>query len=113
MTATIRDLSQLGEATTTIMDPSTRRRVFRLIDEHWDESRGRYENTWSDQRLATDLKVPRAWVEEIRREAFGDNGGNAEMDELKVALRPLRSASPRCQLRPRAGSMPPSMPAPG
>ena len=86
MTATIRDLSQLGEATTVIMDPSTRRRVFRLIDEHWDESRGRYENTWSDQRLATDLKVPRAWVEEIRREAFGDNGGNAEMDELKVDL---------------------------
>lgn len=34
----------------------------------------------------TDLKVPRAWVEEIRREAFGDNGGNAEMDELKVDL---------------------------
>ena len=83
-TAVINDLKDLAEVTAP--DAATKRRIFRTVDEHWDETKGRYETLWSDQRIATDLKVPRLWVEDIRRDAFGGNGGNAELDALRADM---------------------------
>lgn len=64
------------------MDRDDRRIIFaRLNDVYLDAKRG-YDSGWSDHRVATELGVPRKWVEQIRVENFGDAGTNAEMSEF-------------------------------
>ncbi len=82
----VRDLSQLGEITAHTIEPTTKRRIYRAIDGNWDEDRGRYLGGTSDQSIATELNVPRAWVAQVRVEVFGDNGGNEEIEELRTLL---------------------------
>lgn len=61
------------------MSREDRRIVFEKLNEvYLDERRG-YDSDWSDHRVATDLGVPRKWVETVRKELFGDNGGNEEL----------------------------------
>lgn len=38
-----------------------------------------YENGHSDQTVASDLGIPRKWVEEVRSLLFGDNAGNEDV----------------------------------
>lgn len=65
-----------------VMDRDDRRIIFaRLNDVYLDAKRG-YDSGWSDHRVATELGVPRKWVEQIRVENFGDAGTNAEMSEF-------------------------------
>lgn len=50
-----------------------KRIIFLKIDENYlGESVG-YASDWSDERIATDLNVPVAWVAAIREENFGPN----------------------------------------
>lgn len=64
------------------MTRDDRRVIFAKLDEvYLDEQRG-YEKGWSDQRVATDLGVPRKWVEIIRAENFGAIGSNEDMTEF-------------------------------
>jgi hypothetical protein len=54
------------------MSRDDRRVIFaKLNDIYLDEKTG-YSDGWSDIRVAEDLGVPRAWIEEIRRENFGE-----------------------------------------
>lgn len=79
-------LADLGTATIDKMGPADYRRIFRAIDDHWDEPRGRYEGDYGDGKIATALDVPRAWVEHVRKEGFGQNGGNEEIDAVTAQL---------------------------
>lgn len=79
-------MDQLGEATIAKMSASDHRRIFRKIDENWDDARGRYVADWGDNKVAITLDVPRAWVEHVRKEAFGETGGSEEIEELSEAL---------------------------
>lgn len=54
-----------------------------------------YQDGWTDKSLAEDLGVPRAWVSEVRRQAYGAGSGNneeirAEVAEAKALLSDLR-----------------------
>ena len=74
------------------MQPGDRRRIFRAIDENWDDKRGRYLGTATDDTIAKSLDVPRLWVTTIRRESFGDSADNDEIELIRneiVALRQL------------------------
>lgn len=71
------------------MTPSDKRRVFREIDDNWNEGRARYAGSATDQTIATKLDVPRAWVEAVRTEAFGANR-NEDMDKLIGTLKNLK-----------------------
>jgi hypothetical protein len=63
------------------MSRDDRRVIFAKLDEvYLDEQRG-YERGWSDNKVATDLGVPRKWVEVIRSENFGALGANEDMSE--------------------------------
>lgn len=60
------------------MGRDDRRIIFEKLNEvYLDEKRG-YDTGWSDHRVATDLGVPRKWVETLRVEMFGDNAGNED-----------------------------------
>lgn len=86
---TIRSLSQLPRlevAAPREMSPGDRRKVFRAIDEVWDERAARYDGSVTDNSIAETLNVPRIWVETVRKESFGDAGGNDEIAALLTEL---------------------------
>lgn len=68
------------------MSPGDRRKVFRAIDDAWDESRGRYAGSASDNQIAETLNVPRIWVETTRKEAFGDTGDSQDLQDFITQL---------------------------
>lgn len=72
------------------MTREDRRIVFeKLNGVYLDEKRG-YESGWSDQKVATDLGVPRAWVEQVREEMFGPIASNPEMEAFVRAVADLQ-----------------------
>lgn len=44
-----------------------------------------YKAPWTDNAVAKDLGVPRAWVSEIRSANFGPEGSNPQLDEFLAA----------------------------
>lgn len=67
-----------------VMTRDDRRIIFAKLSEvYLDEKRG-YEQGWSDQKVATDLGIPRKWVEDIRKENFGDIGTNEDMAQFQA-----------------------------
>ena len=83
----IRSFADLANAAIEKMGRADRQRIFREIDANWDGDRGRYLGNAGDQSIATQLNVPRAWVEHIRAEAFGDAADNEELEELAEAIK--------------------------
>lgn len=66
-----------------MMSRDDRRIIFaKLSDVYVDEKVG-YAQGWSDHRVATDLGVPRKWVEDIRKENFGDVAINEDMEQFR------------------------------
>ena len=86
VSATVTRLEDLGAATIEKMSPADYRRIFRAIDDAWDESTGRYAGGGGDGKIATALDVPRAWVEHVRKDGVGQNGGNDELEGVTAQL---------------------------
>jgi hypothetical protein len=59
----------------------------RIINDKLDEVYGRdaYKQPWTDARVATDLGIPRAWVEDVRQQFFGEAGSNPLIDDYLAA----------------------------
>lgn len=64
------------------MPVADRRRIFREIDDCYDESGGRYVMGETDETLANRLSVPWGWVKDVREENFGPAGPNPEIEKL-------------------------------
>lgn len=64
------------------MSRDDRRIIISKLDAVYLDSKRGYDSGWSDQKVASDLGVPRRWVEIIRAENFGDVGTNDEMSEF-------------------------------
>jgi hypothetical protein len=69
------------------MQPQDRRRVFRAVEEVYDEANGRYMASQTDHTVALALGVPRAWVEAIREENFGPSGHSLAMEQVETEIR--------------------------
>lgn len=67
-----------------------KRRIFRAIDDVWDELKARYTGVNTDQSIADKLNVPRAWVATARIEAFGDAMRNEAAERALTELKDLR-----------------------
>jgi len=68
------------------MDRASSRRIFKAIEENYDEANERYIGTATDDTIAKDLRVPRAWVEQVREAHFGAAGSNEEIGALTAAV---------------------------
>lgn len=77
------------------MTAADKRKVFRAIDDQWDEGKGRYIGAASDQHIADTLGVPRAWVREVREENFGRSQRNEDLDKLIGDAKNLRAEAAR------------------
>lgn len=81
------ELSVIAQART--MERDDRRIIFEKLNEvYLDEKRG-YDTGWSDHKIATDLGVPRVWVEQVRDEMFGPANTNPDMEEFKKGVAEL------------------------
>ena len=58
-----------------------RKRIHEAIGLHYLDVG--YEPPWTDKLIAENLKVPQAWVAEIRDEFFGDEGSNDVFDKFR------------------------------
>lgn len=73
-----------------VMSREDRRIVFeKLNGVYLDEKRG-YEVGWSDHKVATDLGIPRAWVEQVREEMFGPVNSNPDTEAFLKAAREIQ-----------------------
>lgn len=73
------------------MTRADRRRVFREIDECYDEAGNAYVLDVTDQSIADKLKVPRAWVAQVREESFGPAGPDPAILRIESALKDLQA----------------------
>lgn len=71
------------------MSRDDRRIIFeKLNDAYVNEATG-YDAGWSDKRVAADLGVPRAWVEQIREEMFGPARNEVPVEILNQQISAL------------------------
>lgn len=73
------------------MTRADRRRIFREIDDSYDEAGNAYVLDVTDQSIADKLKVPRAWVAQVREESFGPAGPDPAILKIESALKDLQS----------------------
>jgi hypothetical protein len=70
-----------------------RRIIFQKLDEIYD--RDGYGGNWTDELVARDLGVPRAWVKTVRDENFGPEGSNEQIKatfaEATVLLKEIKA----------------------
>ena len=72
-----------------VMQRDDRRIIFeKLNGVYLDDKRG-YDADWSDHKVATDLGVPRVWVEQVREELFGPVNTNVDIEEFMKGLAEL------------------------
>ncbi|MHC2399162.1 hypothetical protein ACVMGC_003706 [Bradyrhizobium barranii subsp. barranii] len=72
--------------------------IFEKLNDVYIDGKVGYGRGWTDEKVATDLGVPRAWVKLLREENFGDEVGNEEIREqaaeAQAALVEIRKLEP-------------------
>lgn len=81
------------------MGRDDRRIIFAKLDEVYLSADKGYSAGWTDHRIATDLGVPRAWVERVREEMFGPARDNEDIRELREHFAALRGDMNICASR--------------
>jgi hypothetical protein len=64
-----------------VMTRDDRRIIFEKLNEVYINDKVGYGDGWTDEKVAVDLGVPRAWVKLIRDENFGDEVANENIRE--------------------------------
>ena len=87
---------QVVQENARVMQREDRRIIFEKLNEVYVSDKVGYGTGWTDEKVATDLGVPRAWVQLIRKENFGDEVGNEEirkqLEDGKKMLAEIRQA---------------------
>src|SRR6516164_4274203 len=79
LTSTSSSALQVVQENSRVMTREDRRIVFEKLNEVYVNDKVGYDKGWTDEKVATDLGVPRAWVRLIREENFGDEVGNEDI----------------------------------
>ena len=81
LTSTSSSALQVVQENARVMTRDDRRIVFEKLNEVYLNDKVGYAKGWTDEKVAVDLGVPRAWVRLIREENFGDEVGNEDIRE--------------------------------
>src|SRR6516164_2148762 len=81
MNSTSSSALQVVQENARVMTRDDRRIVFEKLNEVYLNDKVGYAKGWTDEKVAVDLGVPRAWVRLIREENFGDEVGNEDIRE--------------------------------
>ncbi|MGY8665718.1 hypothetical protein Q3C01_25625 [Bradyrhizobium sp. UFLA05-109] len=89
---------QVVQENARVMTREDRRIIFEKLNDVYIDGKVGYGRGWTDEKVALDLGVPRAWVKLLREENFGDEVGNEEIHEqlaeAKTALAEMRKLEP-------------------
>lgn len=77
-------IKSLNDIAPRMLGRDDRRIIFEKLNEVYLNDKVGYAVGWTDEKVANDLGVPRAWVKIIRDENFGEELANEEI-KLKVA----------------------------
>lgn len=69
------------------MSREEKRIVFEKLNEVYVDEKVGYAPPWTDAKVASELGCPRAWVERVRSEMFGDVNSNADISALQGEAR--------------------------
>jgi hypothetical protein len=64
-----------------VMQRDDRRLIFDKLNEVYVDNKVGYSKGWTDEKVALDLGVPRAWLKTVREEFFGDEVSNEDIRE--------------------------------
>nr|WP_249787275.1 hypothetical protein [Bradyrhizobium sp. BRP23] len=82
-----------------VMTREDRRIIFEKLNEVYVNDKVGYGDGWTDEKVANDLGIPRAWVKLIRDENFGDEVGNEnireQIKEARELLAQIKAIEPR------------------
>ncbi|MGY8677298.1 hypothetical protein Q2941_05705 [Bradyrhizobium sp. UFLA05-153] len=80
------------------MTREDRRIIFEKLNDVYIDGKVGYGRGWTDEKVANDLGVPRAWVKLLREENFGDEVGNEDIrdqvSEANKVLADIRALQP-------------------
>lgn len=71
-------------------DPKIARKIYGLLDDHFDEKTRRYKSPWSDEKIAAAADTALALVVRIRREAYGELAEDPVLATLRDDFELLR-----------------------
>jgi hypothetical protein len=77
-------IKSLKEVGARMLGRDDRRIIFEKLNDVYLNDKVGYSAGWTDERVATDLGVPRAWVKLIRDENFGEEMANEEITQKVV-----------------------------
>jgi hypothetical protein len=69
--------------------PDERMRIRHKLDGVFDDAKGMYLDSFSDQRVAEELKLPRKMIEQIREAAYGPIRTDSEIEQLRTDIADL------------------------
>ena len=73
----------------TLSNPKLQRKVFALLDDHFDEDNRRYRPGWSDKKIADEAQTSVQFVEGLRRGAYGELAEDPAVTALRGELEAL------------------------
>lgn len=71
-------------------DPKLARRIYALLDDHFDEAKKLYRPGWSDEKIAKELDVSQEIVVAIRTAAYGELAEDPQVTALRDDIELLR-----------------------
>lgn len=64
-------------------------KVFKLLGTHFDDEKGRYRNGYSDDRIAKETGCALLFVQQCRKECFGDLKEDPAIAEMRAEIEAL------------------------
>lgn len=77
------------------MNPKLQRKVFALLDDHFDEDKRLYRSGWSDKKIAEAADTSEQFVESLRRGAYGELAEDPAISALKGEIALLSQEAKR------------------
>ncbi len=95
---TVTPIKSLKDAGQRMLGRDDRRIIFTKLNEVYVGEKIGYGEGWTDERVANDLGVPRAWVKLVRDENFGEEMANDQIrkmiSEAEALMKEVKTAVP-------------------
>lgn len=71
------------------MNPKLQRKVFALLDDHFDEDKRLYRSGWSDKKIAEEAQTSEQFVQTLRKGAYGELAEDPAVTALRAEINAL------------------------
>lgn len=70
-------------------NPKLQRKVFALLDDHFDEDKRLYRNGWTDKKIAEEAQTSEQFVATLRKGAYGELAEDPAVTALRAEIEAL------------------------